>query len=96
MTFKKTLLAASTAFVVAVAAQPASARVVCNRWGDCWQTNVVVRYPRDLGIRIYTDRYADQAYRERRWRRYHREWREEHHDSDRGYYREGVWVPIEH
>lgn len=90
--FKRTLLAVSTAFVVAVTAQPASARVVCNRWGDCWRTDVVVTYPRDLRVRVYSDRYADEAYRERRWRHNHRRWREEDHEHDRGAYRNGVWV----
>lgn len=93
--FKKTILAVSTAVIftggVAAFALPASAHVVCNQAGDCWSTHANVRYPRDLQIRRYNDRYADQNYRERRWHNNHRTWREENHDRDRGAYRNGVW-----
>ena len=95
MQFRKVLLAAATTFAVgcsmAAFTQPASARVVCNAVGDCWTTHEMVRYPRDLGVRVYSDRYADQAYRERRWRRYHRVWHDEPHDHEHGAYRNGVW-----
>ena len=96
MQLKKTFLAVSAVVVfvggVTAFAQPAFARVVCNRAGDCWSTHATVRYPRDLGVRAYNDRYADQTYRDRRWHDNHRTWREENHDHDRGAYRNGIWV----
>ena len=96
MQFKKKLSVVSTALIVAgslaVFASPASARVVCNRAGDCWTTHANVRYPRDFGIRTYNDRYADQTYRQRRWHDNNRTWRDENHDRDRGAYRNGVWI----
>jgi hypothetical protein len=53
-----------------------------------------VRYPRDLGVRVYSDRYADQTYRSRRWHGNNRKWHDENHDRDRGAYRGGVWTPF--
>jgi len=96
MKFKSTLLAASTAALVVggltLLVQPASAHVVCNRSGDCWSTHASVKYPREYGIRTYSDRYADESYRQRRWHDNGRTWRDENHDNDRGAYRSGVWV----
>ena len=95
MQLGKSLLALGAACVVAVgfgaAASSASARVVCNREGDCWNSHANVRYPRELGVRVYSDRYADQGYREQRWHDNHRRWHDEGHDHDRGAYRNGVW-----
>jgi hypothetical protein len=94
--FKKILISASGLFLLtgglAALATSASARVVCNRAGDCWSTHATVRYPRDLGVHYYNDRYADRAYRDHRWHAYHRTWHDENHDHDRGAYRNGVWV----
>ena len=96
MELRKTLLAVSTAIAltggVAVFAQPASAHVVCNSTGDCWSTHASVQYPREYGIHTYSDRYANQSYRERRWQNNGRTWRDENHDRDRGAYRSGLWV----
>lgn len=96
MRIRKIILTASalaaSACGLALTSQPASARVVCNRFGDCWRTHEVVRYPRDLRVHAYSDRYADEAYRERRWRRMHRVWHNEDHDHDRGAWRNGAWV----
>jgi hypothetical protein len=96
MRFEKALLMVSAAFVVAsgfVASAPsASARVVCNREGDCWTTHANVHYPREYGVRVYNDRYADQHYRDRRWHASNRKWHDEGHDHDRGAYRNGQWV----
>ena len=93
---KKSLLALSGALAVSAGAlaitTPAAARVVCNRAGDCWTTHERISYPRALGIHVYSDRYADQAYRDRYWRRYHRQWHEDNHDHDRGYWRDGAWI----
>jgi hypothetical protein len=93
MRLSKTLIGASAALAlgsVAATVQSASAHVVCNRDGDCWSTHSTYKYPADLGVTIYSDRYADQAYRDREWRDMHRVWRDARHD--RGYYRGGVWV----
>lgn len=66
------------------ATAPASAAVVCNRWGDCWHTDTRVAYPGHLGIV-----YHDDSWRRRYWNhRYH--WREP--GEGRGYYRRGVWI----
>lgn len=71
---------------------PASAHVVCNRSGDCWSTHARYTYPRDVGARFYGDRYANGTYRDRSWRGMNRTWRDEHHENDRGYYRNGLWI----
>lgn len=70
----------------------ASAHVVCNRAGDCWSTHSRYNYPSELGVRFYSDRYANDRYRQRHWHDNNRNWRDEHHDRDRGYYRDGLWV----
>lgn len=96
MNLKQTLITLSAAAILGTAglaaAPPSSAeaRVVCNRDGDCWRTKSRYRYPRDLGVSIYSNRYSDQAYRDSRWRDRNRTYRDERHD--RGYYRSGVWV----
>jgi hypothetical protein len=77
---------------VAVFSAPASAHVVCNSAGDCWSTHSRHKYPSDLQIRFYSDRYAHERYRNRHWRNHHRNWRDEHHEDDRGYYRDGIWI----
>ena len=95
MISRKILTRASSAIALATmgfvaTVQSAYAHVVCNREGDCWSTHSSYKYPSDLGVQIYSDRYADQAYRESHWRDTHRTWRDERHD--RGYYKGGVWV----
>jgi hypothetical protein len=95
MRFRKTLISTSAALAlgtlgVAATVQSASAHVVCNSDGDCWSTHSTYKYPPDLGVTLYSDRYADQSYRDREWRDMHRTWRDERHD--RGYYKGGVWV----
>ena len=77
--------------VVVSGSTSASAYVVCNRSGDCWNTSQRYQYPSELGIRFYNNRYRSDRYRHRHWHD-KRTWRDEHHDSDRGYYRDGVWV----
>jgi hypothetical protein len=72
---------------------PASAHVVCNRTGDCWSTHAEgVTYPSNLGVRTYSDRYANDDYRQQRWGNNGRTWRGNEHDHDRGAYRNGVWL----
>jgi hypothetical protein len=95
MQFKKTFLAITAAVTITsglAMSESASARVVCNREGDCWRTHADVRYPREYGVRVYSDRYADQAYREHRWHDNNRRWHDEGHDGERGAYRNGAWV----
>jgi hypothetical protein len=69
----------------------ASAHVVCNRNGDCWSTSQRYQYPNELGVRYYNSRYMNDSYRHRHWHD-QRTWRDEHHDNDRGYYRDGLWI----
>ena len=96
MQLKRAFFAASTTAILAAGlvaiAQPASAHVVCNRAGDCWSTHANVRYPSSLGVHVYSDRYANQGYRQQHWRNNGRTWRDENHDRDRGAYRNGTWV----
>ena len=84
--------AAVTVSGLAAISTAASAHVVCNRAGDCWSTHTRYNYPSSLGIRFYSDRYANERYRNRHWHGDHHNWRDEHHDRDRGYYRDGAWI----
>ena len=93
MTFRKTLIGASGALAlgrlgVAATVQSAAAHVICN--SDCWSTQSAYKYPAELDVTVYSDRYADQAYRDSEWRELNRTWRVERHD--RGYYKGGVWI----
>jgi len=95
MRVRKALVRASGAFALGIlglsaTVQSASAHVICNRDGDCWSTHSTYKYPPEVGLTIYSDRYADQAYRDREWRDLHRTWRDVR--DDRGYYKGGVWV----
>jgi hypothetical protein len=92
---KKTLLAASAAVIVGAAgliviATPASARVVCNSYGDCWHTDARYdynRYDRDQRP-VY---HSDDWYFHQHWdsdRDHH--FRESH--EGRGYYKNGIWL----
>ena len=67
----------------AMAATPASAAVVCNRFGDCWHTTERYDYRPAFGLRVHDDNW--------RWRHHERyRWRE--HEG-RGYWgRNGVWI----
>ncbi len=90
---KKTFTTAALALLMGGAAlvaasAPASARVVCNRDGDCWHTESAPRVP---GIRF--DVHPDDWY-------FHQKWDadKDHHYRDyhegRGYYRGGVWITL--
>jgi len=97
MRLNKAFLTISAAAIVSAGifglTQAASAHVVCNRTGDCWSTHANVQYPSDLGIRTYSDRYANDSYRQQRWgNNSNRTWRGGDHDRDRGAYRGGLWV----
>jgi hypothetical protein len=69
--------------VMIAAAAPASAYVVCNRYGSCWHATERYDYRPAFGLRIHDDNW--------RWgHRSHYRWRE--HDG-RGYWnRSGVWI----
>jgi hypothetical protein len=93
---KKTISTAALALLMGagtlvVASAPASARVVCNRDGDCWHTEKAPRVP---GIRF--ESHPDDWY-------FHQHWDNDHRDGDRhyrdyhegrGYYRSGVWITL--
>lgn len=75
---------------IAVSAQPAAARVVCNAYGDCWHVDANYDYGRyDRGF--HPQWHDDDWYFHQRWdndRDHH--WRD-YHDG-RGYYKNGVWL----
>ena len=90
---KKTISTAALALLMGAgalvaASAPASARVVCNRDGDCWHTESAPRVP---GVRF--DVHPDDWY-------FHQHWDgdRDHHYRDyhegRGYYRSGVWITL--
>jgi len=94
MTFaKKTLSSAAIALLMAggalaVTGGSASARVACNRDGDCWHTDQKVQYPHELGVQVHPDHwYFHQRWNEENNNRHYRDY----HDG-RGYYKGGVWV----
>ncbi|MEI9884995.1 MAG: hypothetical protein WDN08_00610 [Rhizomicrobium sp.] len=88
-TFRKLLTTGAIAAMVgmsalAVTATDASARTVCNRYGDCWnEGSSRYRYPASLGVRFYGDRDHSRRHR-------HHTWRDNH--EGRGYYRQGLWI----
>lgn len=85
------VVAVVTVGVVVGVSPAASAHVVCNSQGDCWSTHQRYQYPSTLGIRFYNNRYRSDRYRHRHWHD-QRTWRDEYHDSDRGYYNDGAWI----
>jgi len=65
-------------------ADVASARIVCNAYGDCWRTREVYTYNPAWGLRIYDDNWRWHARDNARYR-----WR----DYNRGYYGRGCgWI----
>jgi hypothetical protein len=87
---KKTIVPATLALLMGAgllaAASPASARVVCNRDGDCWHTENVPHAP---GIRF--ESHPDDWFFHQRWDD-HRHFRDYH--EGRGYYRNGIWITL--
>jgi hypothetical protein len=73
--------------VLATMAAPASAYVVCNRFGDCWHTDHRYHWDRDLRVEVHPDDwYFHRDWdndRDRHWRAWH---------EGRGYWRNGVWI----
>lgn len=92
---KKTLMVsgvtAMLGLVALIATTPAaSARIVCNSYGDCWHTDT--RYDYDRYDRGQHARYhPDDWYFHQNWNDEHdRHYREGH--EGRGYYKSGVWI----
>jgi hypothetical protein len=89
---KKGMLLAATALTigtVALQAQPASARIVCNSYGDCWHTDARYdynRYDRGFGAQYHPDDW----YFHRHWDSEREHWRDYH--EGRGYYKNGIWL----
>ena len=83
---KAVMVAALAASAAAFTATGASARIVCNREGDCWHTHDRMTYGQRFEV------HPDDWYFHQRWehdqRRHWRDWHEGH-----GYYEHGVWVP---
>ena len=76
------LSAALGAGALLTVAAPASAYVVCNRYGSCWHTTERYDYRPTFGLSIHDDSW--------KWRGRHYRWRE--HEG-RGYWnRSGVWI----
>ena len=89
---KKTISTAALALLMGAgalvaASAPASARVVCNRDGDCWHTESAPRAP---GVRF--EYHPDDWYFHRHWDGGDRHWRDYH--EGHGYYRGGVWITL--
>jgi len=89
---KKTISTAALALLMGAgalvaASAPASARVVCNRDGDCWHTENAPRVP---GVRFET--HPDDWYFHQHWDGADRHYRDYH--TGRGYYRSGVWITL--
>lgn len=80
---KGAVASAIVAGTLLATAAPASAAVVCNRWGECWRVRDAYAYPPRIGIVVRNDAW---------WRAHHARyhWRAEH--PGRGYWRHGVWV----
>jgi hypothetical protein len=79
------ILAAGT---MAATATIASADVVCNSYGECWQTReryAVTVYPPELGVQFYADdwRKSHEADAKYKWMK--------DRDDDHGYYSHGEW-----
>jgi hypothetical protein len=85
MKFKTLILGALVAAgAVMATVETASARVVCNRYGDCWRTKERYDYRPAWGLKVYDDNW--------RWREGERyRWRDT--NRGRGYWgRNGVWI----
>jgi len=70
------------ASAVALSASGASARIVCNQWGECWHVRNVYNYQPTFGLVVHEDGWRWGAADHYRWR--------EH--RGRGYWRQGVWI----
>jgi hypothetical protein len=75
---------ASAAFGVGLLALPmsASAAIVCNDEGDCWQTAERYTYPPDVRLQIYDDDWVMDT----------KKYKRREAGKGRGYWRGGAWV----
>jgi hypothetical protein len=69
----------------------ASADVVCNSYGECWQTKeryAVTIYPKELGVQVYDNdwRKSHETDTKYKWMK--------NPDDDHGYYSHGEWHPF--
>jgi len=76
-----TALALSAA-TLALTTTAASARVVCNQWGECWHVRNNYVYKPEFGLVVHEDGWKWRGGEKYRWR--------EH--EGRGYWRNGVWI----
>lgn len=85
MKFRTLVLGALVAAgAVMATVETASARVVCNRYGDCWRTSERYDYRPAWGLKVYDDNWRWRDGERYRWREAHR---------GRGYWgRNGVWI----
>jgi hypothetical protein len=60
----------------------ASARIVCNQWGECWHVRNNYAFRPEFGLVVHDDNWRWHAGEKFRWR--------EH--GGRGYWRNGVWI----
>lgn len=81
------VLGAAIGAGVLVAASPASAYVVCNRFGDCWHTDTRVHFPH-VRLSFHNDKWWD-----RHRNSAHYTWHEidNSHDWHHGYWDRGTW-----
>ncbi len=88
MKLRTLLTTAAIAAIVGVSAMAAtstaaSARTVCNNYGDCWHETNRYDYPTVLRVRFHNNRWHSHHHDHYNWR--------DNHDG-RGYYRQGMWV----
>ena len=78
---KGAVATAIVAGTLVATAAPASAAVVCNRWGECWRVRNTYNYPPRFGIVIRDEAWV-RAHQRYHWRRAR---------DDRGYWYRGHW-----
>jgi hypothetical protein len=85
---KLTLGVIGIAAGLALALGPASARIVCNREGDCWHSDDShARYSND----VHAQYHPDDWYFHQHWDTDRQHHYRDYHEG-RGYYRNGEWV----
>lgn len=83
------LAAIVAAGMIAATANIASAAVVCNGYGECWQTKeryAITIYPPELGIQLYDNNWRKEHEHDGKYK-----WMKDRDDDDRGYYSHGEW-----
>jgi hypothetical protein len=88
-TVKKMLTQGALAALLATGAtvamtDSASARVACNREGECWHVRGDYNYRPEFGLTVHDDGW--------RWGRHdHYRW---HEHNGHGYWRNGIWIRL--